>query len=262
MKANKEYILEMLKASKRLDGRALDEMRPVKIEIGISENAEGSARVTIGDTVVLAGVKMATAEPYPDSPDKGVMTTSAEFMPCASHKFEGGRPGEVEVELARVVDRGIRGSECLDFEKLCITPGEKVWLSFLDILVLDHDGNLIDAAGIAAAAAFLDAKFPALDSEGKVDRSVPLTDKKIPMTGIPLAITVRKVNGVLMLDTTEAEEDAVDARITITTKDNGNITSIQMGGIGGFTDAEIAEAAKITEKTAKKLRDEAFKKAF
>lgn len=262
MKANNEYILGLLKATKRLDGRALDEMRPAKIETGISVNAEGSAKVTIGDTVVVVGIKMSVAEPYSDSPGEGVITTSAEFLPCASPEFESGRPGEVEVELARVVDRGIRSSGCLDVEKLCITAGEKVWMLFLDILVLDHDGNLIDAAGIAAAAALLDTKFPALNAEGEVDRSVPLTDKKLPLDGIPLPITVRKLDKKLVVDTTDAEEQVVGARVTITTKDNGNITSIQVGGVGGFTEDEFTESAKIAIKTAKKIRDEVFKEAF
>ncbi len=58
--------------------------------------------------------------PFADTPDKGVLSTNAELIPMGSPNFEAGPPDEHSIELARVVDRGIRESEMIDLEKMCI----------------------------------------------------------------------------------------------------------------------------------------------
>ena len=65
-----EYFKRMFEQEKRFDGRALLQFRPVSVECDVSNKAEGSARVRIGKTEVLAGVKLSMGTPYPDSPDK------------------------------------------------------------------------------------------------------------------------------------------------------------------------------------------------
>ena len=72
----------------RFDGRKLDEYRELNIETGVSKNAEGSARVKLGKTEVLVGIKMGLGEPYPDSPDKGNMMVTVELLPLSSLKYE------------------------------------------------------------------------------------------------------------------------------------------------------------------------------
>ena len=153
-KVRLKQIEALLEKGKRLDERGLLDTREIKIEQGVIEKAEGSARVLLGKTEVLVGVKVETGEPFPDTPNDGVMTVNAELVPLASPHFEPGPPDENSIELARVVDRGIRESHAIDTEKLCIEPGKKVFVVFVDVYVLNHDGNLIDAAAIAAMAAF------------------------------------------------------------------------------------------------------------
>ena len=121
----KDFILKLAKEEKRADGRSFDNFRDIKIETNIASKAEGSAKVTIGNTQVIAGIKMILGDPYPDTPDSGVMVTAAELIPMASPDFEAGPPREKAIELARVVDRGIRESEIIEVDKLCIVPGEK-----------------------------------------------------------------------------------------------------------------------------------------
>jgi len=70
----KKYILELLKKDLRLDKRkSLEYRKPIKVEYGISKSAEGSAKVTIGETVVMTGVKLALGAPYPDTPEEGCL---------------------------------------------------------------------------------------------------------------------------------------------------------------------------------------------
>jgi exosome complex component RRP42 len=152
-RVKQKQIAQLIEKGKRVDGRELTDYREITVEQGIIERAEGSARVLLGKTEIVAGVKIELGEPFPDTPEEGVLTVNAELTPIASPNFEPGPPDENSIELARIVDRGIRESKVIDVEKLCIEPGKKVFVVFVDIYVLNHDGNLIDASALAAMAA-------------------------------------------------------------------------------------------------------------
>ncbi|HME87067.1 MAG TPA: RNA-binding protein, partial [Candidatus Nanoarchaeia archaeon] len=124
---DKKKFIDYLAKGIRFDGRKPDEFRKMKIEYGVTATAEGSARVTLGDTVVMAGVKMEIGKPYPDTPDQGGLMVGAELLALASPEFESGPPSEWAVEVARVVDRGIRESHAIDVHKLLIKSGEQAW---------------------------------------------------------------------------------------------------------------------------------------
>ena len=131
MISNKETISVLAKEGKRLDGRGLlDYRQPIQLETGISWTAEGSAKVQIGETVVMAGVKLSLEKPYNDTPDQGGIMINAELLPLSSPEYESGPPGIKAIELARVTDRGIRECHAIDFKKLCIKKGEKIWMAF------------------------------------------------------------------------------------------------------------------------------------
>ena len=167
-------IHEYLEHGNRFDKRDPEEYREIIIECGISKKSEGSAKVKIGKTEVWVGVKMEVAEPYPDSPDKGNLMVTAELTPLSHPKYEYGPPKFDAIELGRLVDRGIRESRYIDLNKLCITEGEKVWQVFVDVYSINDEGNLLDAAFIAAIAALKDTKVPFYDKkEEKIDYEKP-----------------------------------------------------------------------------------------
>lgn len=247
-------VKEIVEKNKRLDGRRFDEYREVIVETGIVSSAEGSARVKIGDTEVVAGVKIQIGTPFPDTPEEGVLIVSAELLPLASPEFESGPPGEQAIELARVVDRAIRESKCIDFKKLFIEE-DKVWMVYIDIDVLDHDGNLIDAAGMAAAAALINARIPPIEDDKAV------YDKKgaegLPMHGVPISTTFVKIGGNILADPNLAEFKALDARLTAGTINlDGKIKfcSMQKGGSSGFTADEIEKILEMAERKGEELR--------
>ena len=192
-------IIEYLNEGKRFDGRALGEFREISIETDISNKAEGSARVKIGKTEVVVGVKIDVAAPYPDSPNKGNLMVTSELLPLSSSRFESGPPKFPAIELGRLVDRGIREGKFVDFEKLCIKEGEKVWSIFIDIYSINDDGNLLDAAGIGALIALKTAKLPKYDEEtGKVLYG-ELTDENVPVSkDVPIITTIHKIEIVLL----------------------------------------------------------------
>ena len=146
------HLTELARNDERLDGRNRFEGRKVEIQTGVLANAEGSARVVMGNTIVLAGVKFQIMTPYPDRPTSGGFMTSAEVRPVSGVHWEAGPPSPEAIELGRVVDRGIRESGCLDMNDLCILPGEKAWQVILDVFAVSDDGNLFDAFATAAMA--------------------------------------------------------------------------------------------------------------
>jgi exosome complex component RRP42 len=241
----RDHIIDLARQGKRLDGRALDQIRDVSIEVGEIKTANGSAKVKIGKTQVIVGVKLERAQPFPDTPESGVLMVNAELLPLADPGFEPGPPRVEAIELARVVDRGIRESEMIDLHKLGIKPGEEVWAVYVDIDVLDHDGGLFDASALAALAALLNVKPP---------QDEAWTLPEFPIKCRPISITVAKIDERLMIDPSLDEERVMDARLTISTDEDGNIRAMQKGGVGQFTRDELIQAYELAVSKAKELR--------
>ena len=247
-------VLELAKQNLRIDERKnFFGYRSIKIEYNVSKNAEGSARIKLGDTEVIVGVKLDVDKPYPDSEDKGILITNAEFAPIASGEFEPGPPKEDAIELARVVDRGIRESRCIDMEKLCIKKGEKVWIVFIDIYILNHDGNLIDAAALGAIAALNSAFLPRYDKKKEAVVYGELTKTKLPLTCQPITCTFGIMDGLILPDPCLIEEKSIDSRITITTTDE-EIHSMQKGEFGGVSVEQVEECIENAFKLSKNIR--------
>ncbi len=252
---SKKYIQSLLQKGLREDGRKLDEYRNVEVEYGVSaKSAEGSARVKIGNTEVVAGIKLEVGEPFPDKPDEGTIIVNMELLPLSSPDFESGPPGVGSIELSRVVDRGIRESKAIDFKKLCIKAGEKVWLLFIDIYPINDDGNLFDAAALAGLAALKDAKYPVYDEETEKIKYDEKTDKQVPLENMPMACTVLKIDDKFIIDPSVEEEKAADARLTAVSLENGNLCAMQKGGNKPLTPEELAQMVELSITKAKELR--------
>jgi len=258
----KNYVVETIRKAemtlvlakgKRLDGRALEEHRPIKIQTGIIQKANGSALVTLGNTEVVAGVKVATGTPFPDTPDKGLLVVNAEILPLASAYAEAGPPSEDAIELARVVDRGVRESEMVDMTKLCLIPSKTVYTVFVDVNIMNVDGNLFDATSYAVVAALRTAKMKKFkvkdDKVEETDDMVP-----VPVSKIPVSVTMARIGDSLVVDPNSEEEAAMDMRITITTDDDGNICASQKGEASVISPAQVLQAADTSIRVGKEIR--------
>ncbi len=249
----RSHIISLLNANVRLDGRKLSEYRkPIEVEYDIVKTAEGSARVKIGETEVIVGVKMEVGEPYPDTPNEGTIIVGAELLPLSNPEFELGPPGIQAIELARVVDRGVRESKTIDFKKLCIEPGKKIWMLIIDICPLNDAGNLFDASSLAALAALKSTVYPSFDGE-KIDYKQK-TDKKLPLEKIPIAVTVIKIGDKFIVDPDTEEEKAIDSRLTVSSTEDGMLCALQKGGDFPLTVEDIDKMLDIGIEKGKELR--------
>ena len=244
----RDHIIKLLKDGKRTDGRGLQDWREINVMTNCIESADGSARVKLGKTEVIAGVKIIPGTPFPDTPTEGVLTTGMEFLPMAHPSFEGGPPGEDAIELARVVDRGIRESGMIDVKQLCIKEGEEIWMVFIDIYALDYDGNLFDACNLAAVSALRSAIVP-WKTYGKGEENLPM-----PITCLPISVTECKIGNDLIVDPNFDEEAISAARLTVTTDDNGNFRAMQKGGRGSITRNDLSLCLDRAVEIGKQIR--------
>jgi exosome complex component RRP42 len=243
----KDHISKLLTKGTRSDGRGFEEMRELKITTDYIKSAEGSARVQLGGTDVVVGVKLMVGKPFDDTPDKGVLTTNAELIPMASETFESGPPDKESIEISRVIDRGIREGHAVDLSKLCIEKGVEVWIMFLDVHVVDFDGNLFDAANIAANAALKTAVVPAKRA-GKGE------DFPLPLIHTPISLTAVKIDDKILVDPTHDEERVADARLTVTTTETGNLCAMQKGLVGSFSIEEVFKVIEMSRRLGAETR--------
>ncbi len=232
------HILDLAKEGRRLDGRGPDEYRKVSIEPGFVVTADGSALVRLGETMALAGIKLEVGKPFPDTPNAGVLTTNAELIPLSSPTFEPGPPQPGAIEVSRVVDRAIRAAETVDLTALCVTPAEKCWTCFVDVHILGHDGNLIDAALLASVAALSGATIPLKRfGVGEADRPLEIHHRPIECTFVRLGDTI-------VVDPTFDEEHAAQGRITVATDEIGRVVAMQKGLVGAFSPDDIKSVVR------------------
>lgn len=252
-KLKRQQIMDLLSSGRRVDGRGLEDLRPVEIRCQGVKNAEGSAEVRLGKTLAIAGVKTSIGTPFADTPDMGVMIVNAEFLPIASPTFEPGPPDENAIELARVIDRGLRRAEMIDLKQLCIVPGKAVWEVWIDIHALNHDGNLMDASALAAVAAILTAEIPKALINERGEVTINKSEKqRLPIKNIPITVTIAKISDKLVVDPNLDEEEVADAFLTATFVDD-KVCAIQKRGEKGLTAEEIMKALQIARQKAREL---------
>lgn len=247
-----DTLMKMFSEGKRFDGRGLLDHRPIEVSYDVSNKAEGSARVKIGKTEVIVGIKLQLGAPYPDSPNKGNLMVSGDLLPLASPRFEMGPPDFPAIELPRLVDRAIRESGMIELDKLVVTPKEKVWTVIIDIYPINDDGNLIDASTMGAIAALKNTELPEIDEDGNIDYEKS-SGKKLPVSQetAPISFSFFKLGNSIILDPTREEEEACEARVTFgISKWNGDymINSCQKNGEVIFTREEIERMMDILPK--------------
>ena len=151
----------------RPDGRkTLFGLRPVSLSVGTISRADGSSIVKQGNTIVTCGVTLELAKPKGEEPDKGMdgATSKCEFArgklllssgfivpnldlpPLCHPRFKPGPPSEQAQTVTQFILETIENSKLLDKRSLCIRPGKLAWVVCIDLVCLNYDGNVVDAA--------------------------------------------------------------------------------------------------------------------
>jgi exosome complex component RRP41 len=204
----------------RLDGRKADELRPIKLEVGVLSNADGSAYIEQGKNKILAAV-FGPREMHPkhlSQPDRMVVRCRYHMAPFSVQERKSPAPSRREVELSKVIRESLEPSV---FVELYPRTGIDVFVE-----VLQADGGTRCASITAASLAIADAGVPLRDlvvacAAGKVDDTVVLdlmdTEDKVGIADVPVAfmpnlnaVTLLQMDGIL---TPEEFESAVNMAV-------------------------------------------------
>ncbi|KAK1792590.1 hypothetical protein P4O66_012519 [Electrophorus voltai] len=241
------FLLKAIESKKRLDGRQTYDYRSIKISFGTDY---GCCSVNLGKTRVLAQVSCELVPPKDSRPTEGIIFLNLELSPMASPAFQTNRQSELLVTLNRQLERCLRNSRCIDTESLCVVSGEKVWQIRVDVHVLNHDGNLMDAASIAAISALCHFKRPDVAIQGR-DVTVfgPAERDPVPLSIYHMPVCVSfaffQQGTYLLVDPCEKEELIMDGLLVMAMNKHREICSIQSSGGIMLLKEQVLRCSKI-----------------
>ncbi|XP_008315918.1 exosome complex component RRP45 isoform X2 [Cynoglossus semilaevis] len=243
----RDFLLKAIEEKKRLDGRQTYDYRTIKVTFGTDY---GCCFVDLGKTRVMAQVSCEIVAPKESRPNEGIVFFNIELSPMASPTFEQGRQSELSVKLNRQLERCLRNSKCIDTESLCVVSGEKVWQIRVDVHVLNHDGNLMDASSIAAITALCHFRRPDVSTQGdEITVYSPEERDPIPLSVYHMPICVSfsffQQGTYLLVDPCEREERVMDGLLMIAMNKHREICSIQSSGGIMLLKEQVMRCSKI-----------------
>lgn len=223
---------------RRHDGRRPDELRPIRMEVGVLSNADGSALVEMGGTKVMAAVYGPREIPFKHVilPHRAALRFRYHMAPFSTKERKSPAPSRREIELSKVLREALEP----------VVISEMYPRTTIDVFVevLQADGGT-RIAGLVAA-------------------SLALADAGIPMRDLVAGVAVGKVDGVLVLDIDELEDNYGEADMPVAMMPSLNeIVLLQLNGV--LTPEEFKEALALARKGIMKiyeLEKEVLKKKY
>jgi len=252
----------------RSDGRGRLDYRCIEVESGVLEQSNGSARIAFGagGTAVLASVKVEVAEPAPERPGQGFLHVNVECNPSVSPKFERRAASNLNAELTQTLDTLLARSGFLEHNSglLSIVAGAACWSIYVDVTVMDYDGNLTDAVALAAYASLRDARVPSLtlvDTEGggkdyELDADAA-AGRALCMDKVPLCVTLSRIGDdekLFVADASFDEDFCALSRVAVAVDRLGGVCGVTKLGAGGI---DVAVMQKMLQ-TASHLGSQLF----
>mmetsp|Transcript_50076 Transcript_50076/g.128889 ORF Transcript_50076/g.128889 Transcript_50076/m.128889 type:complete len:295 (-) Transcript_50076:25-909(-) len=255
----KVFIEEGVNANIRQDGRDRYTHRHVSLESGILEQANGSARVKLGGTDVVAAVKAELMVPTEGEKNEGRVKCGVECTSIAGPSFEGRAAEDRNAALASMLEKLVTHEGAIDLRKLCLVEGQHAWLLYIDVQVISVGGNMMDAITLAARGALANAKIPNLRVvQGATEdkKEVELSNDPDDVMGIdvklvPLSVTLTLVGNHYIVDPTEEEEMSATSTLTVGVNGDGNICAIEKSGVRGMSTDGMSKCLSLAKAVAK-----------
>uniref|UniRef100_A0A8C3KBX7 Exosome component 7 n=1 Tax=Calidris pygmaea TaxID=425635 RepID=A0A8C3KBX7_9CHAR len=248
----KLYIVHGVQEDLRVDGRGCEDYRCAEVETDVVSNTSGSARVKLGHTDILVGVKAEMGTPKLEKPDEGYLEFFVDCSANATPEFEGRGGEELGTEIANTLYRVFSSESSVDLKSLCINPREHCWVLYVDVLLLECGGNLLDAISIAVKAALFNTRIPKVrvleDEEGS--KEIELSDDpydciRLNVDNVPCIVTLSKIGYRHVVDATLQEEACSLASLLISVTSKGALTSMKKVGKGSLDPESIFEMMEV-----------------
>uniref|UniRef100_A0A0E0BIC8 Ribosomal RNA-processing protein 43 n=1 Tax=Oryza glumipatula TaxID=40148 RepID=A0A0E0BIC8_9ORYZ len=262
------FLERHLRESVRPDARRPAEARPTTVALAAVSSAHGSALVRLGDTAMLASIKLEVMSPSGEAPDEGSIAVEFHMPPICSPLVRPGRPAEVAPVISKNLEDILMSSGMLNLKELCLISGKASWLAYLDVYCLNADGSLFDAALISAVAAFTHLEIPLVSvgddgrvftvggNEGKAKYELVNREKrKLTITNVPFSLTCALHKDNVLADPTAEEESIIETSVTIVLDSSDQIVSIQKPGGAVTSMTTIKECISLAKDRRRKLRE-------
>lgn len=231
----KQFVGKSIDSGIRLDGRQAYDYRNLELKFGLDY---GYCEVSLGDTKVLAQTSCELVKPRDSRPTDGQLFINVDLSPMASPAFESGRLSNESIEVNRLIERVLKESRPVDTESLCVLAGEKVWSVRVDVLILNHDGNLLDCCCIAAITSLAHFRRPDVTVVGH-EVTIHSFEEKEPVAlnvhHMPMCITFgfienEKNEQQLIIDPEEKEESIISGTLMMAFNVQNEVCCVQMNG--------------------------------
>ena len=238
MQPEKKYESLINEQGLRLDNRKFDELRPIKIDVGVLEKANGSAYIEWGRNKILVAV-YGPRDAHPRHlalPDRTLFRCRYHMAPFSTEERKNPAPSRREIELSKVIRESL---EPVVFTELYPRTGIDVFIE-----VLQSEGGT-RCASITAA-------------------SLALADAGIPIRDLVVACAAGKAGGQVVLDLSDIEDQKGEADLPVAIiPRTGEVTLLQMDG--NLTREEFDRALNLAIEGCKKvyaMQKEALKKKY
>ncbi|RNA15649.1 D-3-phosphoglycerate dehydrogenase [Brachionus plicatilis] len=263
-----EQIVKFVKFGKleggdelRLDGRAPNDYRPIKVEFNKINNSYGSCQLILGDTKVIAAVKAELDTPDAFTPDFGKLDFFVDCSANAAPEFQGRGGEQIASQIVNILSN-LFSPKNFDLTQLNIVSGKKCWHLYVDIVLLESSGNLYDACALATKLALARARFPRLatksDDEGQIEIDFADEDEEamqLNVDNLPHSVSVCKIGNNYVVDSDLKEESVTKVRITFGFDDKGNIRYTSKDGFGSLDPDSLYSIVDIAKNSSKKLQE-------
>ncbi|XP_077503159.1 exosome complex exonuclease RRP42-like isoform X3 [Amblyomma americanum] len=251
--AEKTYIVHGIQEDLRCDGRSCLEYRFLELETGIVSNCSGSSHVRLANTDILVGIKAELDAPDPIARGQGRIEFFVDCTANADPEFEGRGGEKVASKIRSALAETFGSPSCLDLKSLAVIPGQQVWVLYVDVLILECGGSLLDAVSVGVKAALFDLKIPkvsvTIDENGEAEIDVsddPYDVSKLSVANVPCFITLSKVGQQFVLDATQEEEACAVGSLAMAVTAGGKVASLFKGGIGSLHPENVMDIIEAT----------------
>uniref|UniRef100_A0A6G1SMB4 Exosome complex component RRP45 n=1 Tax=Aceria tosichella TaxID=561515 RepID=A0A6G1SMB4_9ACAR len=244
---------ELIKSAVRLDGRGEETHRPLSISFGPDF---GCCLAAIGNTKVLTQISSTIAEPRLTRPSEGILNIRVDLSLLGSTNHDTSRNSEECVQLTRLLHKGIKEARCIDLESLCVVSGEKVWHIQADVIIMNHEGNLIEAASISTLAALAHYRLDVVKAENG-PAAEPNERISFSMLHFPFLMKFAffKEATISYVDPSEDEERFCDGYLIVGANIFKDITLLHISGKSLISKDQIFKQCNYAVKRTRELNE-------
>lgn len=243
-----EYHSHLISKKQRADGRGLDESREVRLEIDAIKTADSSSLVKLGNTSLICGCKARLLPDNDQSEPEDRIKLRIELPPICSSPT-GRHTQNTEQLSTKALKDILAATNCIDESNLNLPSIGHFWSLEVEVICLNYDGSLLDAALIAVLSALRSIKL------NNDTMNEEITSNRIHLNSLPICNSFATIGGHTICDPNLEEESVAQSTFSITA-DPTQSSSWHIRKVGGqaLSVAELGRCMSIARQRSDKLQ--------